>query len=261
MENSEIKITIRSFDSANLFEAQLLTPNEVQIWHGSIAANADDIRHACELLDADEKERAQRFHFDRHRNRYMACRAMLRKLVACQLGITPAAVRFQYTKFGKPFLEAGMGDLQFGDLQFNVSHSEGYGAIALAWGRRVGVDVERVRDAFNAQDLADRFFSQAEKSALRELTEPSIAEAFFRCWTRKEAYIKARGEGLSHPLDGFDVSLDADPENALLHTRPDPAVASLWLLRGFAAQSGYVAAVAVEREPDPGTPSPVALPN
>ncbi len=249
MGTPEIEITIRSFDHpSDLLGAPRIALSEVQVWHGSIELAPTDLRRAEQLLSADEKERAQRFHFDEHRNRYVAGRGILRTLTGAQLGIEPSALSFLYTEFGKPYLSAETVDIESerSHLQFNVSHSEGYAAFALTWNRRVGVDVERVRDDIKCLDLAERFFSRAENQALRDVPQDAIAAAFFRGWTRKEAYIKALGEGLSHPLDQFDVSLESNPKNALLTTRPDAEVAGHWQLRPFAARSGYAGAIAFE---------------
>lgn len=252
MAMPEGRLRITSGSTASLIElsrAALLGQDEVRIWHGSIEFGSDEIRSFSEILCEEERQRAQRFHFDKHRNRYVASRAMLRMLIAGQIGLKPAAVQFQYTKYGKPYLARGVDPpaSPVADLHFNVSHSEGYAAFVLAGGRKVGVDVERIRNDFNVMDLAERFFSASEKEALRRIPEASAAEAFFRCWTRKESYIKAIGEGLSHPLDQFDVSLEPDPENALVGTRPNANVSELWMIQPFATEAGFVGAVAVER--------------
>ncbi|MBA3915977.1 MAG: 4'-phosphopantetheinyl transferase superfamily protein, partial [Acidobacteriales bacterium] len=131
---------------------------------------------------------------------------------------------------------------------FNVSHSGGMILVAVASDRRVGVDIERVRSDFDVVQIAERFFSPAEHAALRKVPLPGKAEAFFRCWTRKEAFIKALGEGLSHPLHQFDVGLDGT-EPIPLSTRPDPQEARRWSLWSLPAAAGYVAAVAVENIP------------
>jgi len=126
---------------------------------------------------------------------------------------------------------------------------------AFARDRGVGVDVEKVRRDFNVEEIAERFFSVAERDALRGIPVHEKHEAFFRCWTRKEAYIKARGEGLSHPLHQFDVSLTPKDAAALLATRPDCIEAARWLLRDLPVTSGYLAALAVEAETTPFMPS------
>src|SRR5208283_3082224 len=134
-------------------------------------------------------------------------------------------------------------------LDFNVSHTAGLALLAFARGRKIGIDVERIRRDFGTAEIAERFFSKAERAALRELPQEQRHEAFFRCWTRKEAFIKALGEGLSHPLDQFDVSLDPHAPAALLATRPDAHEVDRWKLLDIRLLGDFVAALALEVGP------------
>ena len=152
-------------------------------------------------------------------------------------------ISFQYTEYGKPFLGNS-------DLQFNVSHTEGLALLAFVRRRGVGIDVEKVRAQTDVRQLAERFFSVHERSSLRELAGDELHAAFFRCWTRKEAYIKAKGEGLSLPLHQFDVSIEPNPEQALIATRPDSREANRWSIRNVTVASGYAAAIALGSEPE-----------
>jgi len=219
-----------------------LGEDQVHIWQGPLEGVAGtDLAQFNEILSESERERASRFRFEKHRNEFVVCRGRLRLHLANYLKISPKEIEIRYTEYGKPEL-AGM----MAALQFNVSHSGGEATYAFTRGRRVGVDLEKMRDDVNVEELAARFFSAAETENLRELTPEERRDAFFRCWTRKEAYIKAIGEGLSHPLHQFDVSLQPGDLRALLRTRPDPAEASRWVLRDLPAGGGYAAAVAVE---------------
>ena len=132
--------------------------------------------------------------------------------------------------------------MRHSDVRFNVTHSGGIALLAFTRGREIGVDVEQVRHDFDPGAIARRYFSAHEQNQLADLPAEEKVDAFFRCWTRKEAYIKATGDGLSLPLSQFDVSLVPGETNALLATRPDESEAASWLLREVPAGPGYVAA-------------------
>ena len=155
----------------------------------------------------------------------------------------PQQLRFDYTPFGKPHLAT---DLAQRPVQFNVSHSGELLLIAIVAGRAVGIDVEQIRTDLEVEAIAVHFFSSNEQRVLAKLPGALQVGAFFDCWARKEAYIKARGEGLSLPLDQFDVSLMPGEEARLIETRPDPAEAQRWSLASLDVAEGYKAALAVE---------------
>jgi 4'-phosphopantetheinyl transferase len=152
-------------------------------------------------------------------------------------------LRFGYNPYGKPALVGEEGEK---GLRFNVSHSHGLALYAITRGREIGVDLERIRPFPDLIGLAERFFSPKEVAALRTLPAPMQTEAFLTCWTRKEAYIKAKGEGLSLPLSQFEVSLAPGEPSALLRTQWDALEASRWSLHALTPGPGYVAALAVE---------------
>ena len=154
----------------------------------------------------------------------------------------PQYLRFTYGPRGKPALATDMGAVS---LRFNVSHSHGLALYAMTRGRELGVDVERIRPEIVQEQVAERFFSPREVTTLRALPVPLQATAFFACWTRKEAYIKATGEGLALPLDQFDVSLAPGEPAALLRTAWDPQEAPRWTMQDLDPAPGYRAAVAV----------------
>ena len=156
---------------------------------------------------------------------------------------SPADVAFQYGTHGKPALAKESGRA---DVRFNVSHSGDMAVYGIILGREVGVDIEYVRYDFPCREISGRFFSPREVNMLEEVPAPLQREAFFQCWTRKEAYIKARGLGLSLPLNSFDVSLKPSEPPALLESREEGQAASDWDMSSWKPGPGYLAAVIVE---------------
>ncbi len=174
------------------------------------------------LLDADERARAERFHFDRHRLRYIVGRATLRSILGAEIGIAPAEVRLVVTSHGRPLLDPSHGH----ELRFNLAHSEGIAVLGVTTsGAEIGVDVEVIRPGFADDEIAERFFSPPEVTTLRALAPNAQEAAFFRCWTRKEAYLKALGGGLSFPLDDFGVAFAPGDAPALVWSRLDDPTA------------------------------------
>ena len=215
-----------------------LADDEVHVWRASLDA-ADAPRAALEgLLAEDERARAERFIFARDQGRYAVARGRLRVLLGHYLGVEPAAVELAYGARGKPHLAAATG------LEFNVAHSGDLVLYAVTRARAVGVDVEAERPQLADELTARRFFSPSEVAALLALPPAGRHAAFFRIWTRKEAYVKARGDGLSLPLDSFDVAQAPDAPTLLLATRPDAAEAGRWTLAPLAPGPGYAGAVA-----------------
>jgi 4'-phosphopantetheinyl transferase len=171
----------------------ILTEGELHVWRVSLAQSPQVFDRCWATLSSGERQNARRFHFERDTFRYVLARGVLRKIVGHYLGLDdPMEVRFTQNHFGKPGLPENDGD-----LRFNVSHSHDLALYACARGRDVGVDIEQLRDDLATQQIADQFFSAAESRAISLLPMHQRTRAFFRCWTRKEAYIKAVGEGLS----------------------------------------------------------------
>jgi 4'-phosphopantetheinyl transferase len=219
-----------------------LREDEVQLWRVDLEAVGANESRWQKLLSSDESARASRFHFPRDRQSYVASRGVLRTILASYLAMEPSELSFSYSPREKPSLAPAYAERS---LQFNVSHSGGMALFAFALRREIGVDVEQVRRDLEVEAIARRFFSAHEQMQLAGLNVEEKVEAFFRCWTRKEAYIKATGDGLSLPLSQFDVSLQPGSENALLATRPDESEARRWLLREVQAVPGYIAALCV----------------
>lgn len=223
-------------------EAMACPTNEVHVWRASLVSRPD--RHLLwQVLSEEERSRAGRFVFDRDREHFVVARGLLRRLLGRYLDRDPASIEFRYSAFGKPELS---GALAAEGFRFNLSHSGGLALYALAREREIGVDIEQFRDNLDEMEIAERFFSRAEVAALRALPPSAENKGFFTCWTRKEAYIKAKGEGLSTPLDRFDVSLAPGQPARLLMTREAPEERERWSLREIDPGPGYTAAIAVE---------------
>jgi 4'-phosphopantetheinyl transferase len=220
-----------------------LSADEVHVWRAPLEQTDERLERLRGTLAPEECERAARFHFERHRRHFVAARGLLRELLSLYLKLPPARLRFVYTAYGKPHLADGSGG---GWLRFNVSHSGGLALYAFSRGRELGVDIEEVRADFDHGEIAERFFSRQEVAALRGLPAGLRREAFFLCWTRKEAYIKGIGEGLSLPLDSFDVSLTPGAPASLLAVRGDAREGARWDLRDLEPGPGYHAALVAE---------------
>lgn len=214
----------------------------VHLWRLNLEAVGDTVELSRPVLSGDEQKRAARFHHALDRKCFVATRSALRQILAAYLKADPKFLSFTYSEKEKPSL-AGP-EAQSG-LEFNVSHSGSLSLLAFAHGRMIGVDVERTDRAIDTAAIAARFFSETEQKQLASLPTEQRTDAFFRCWTRKEAYIKATGKGLSLPLRQFDVSMAPRDGNALLATRPDPLERTRWSMRDIAVPAGYAAALCV----------------
>lgn len=223
----------------------LLAPDEVHVWRASLSQGKLAVRASLDILSHAERQRADKFYFERDREHFIVGRGVLRKILGRYLEVSPERISFAYNRYGKPALSAEAGDQQ---LRFNVSHSHGLALYAFARGREVGVDIEFAREDFASLEVAGHFFSPQEVATLRALPASELTRAFFNCWTRKEAFIKALGEGLSHPLDGFVVSLRPGEPASLLSVDGQPQEAARWSLTELFPGEGYAAALAVEGE-------------
>ncbi|HXJ85587.1 MAG TPA: 4'-phosphopantetheinyl transferase superfamily protein [Candidatus Binatia bacterium] len=230
------------WDATTVGSVPALGLGTVHLWQRPLHSTAAELAASYELLSNDEKERALRFRIERTHVDYVLTRGTLRLLLAQYLGTSPHEVHFRYGLHAKPLLE---GDNR---LRFNVSHTHGLAMMAFTRDRAIGVDVENVTRSTDVERLAERFFSQAEREALMQLPAQELRAAFFRCWTRKEAYIKAKGDGLSLPLREFDVSITLGDRDALLATRPDPTGAAGWTICDISVGPEFAAAVAVAPE-------------
>lgn len=219
-----------------------LGPAEVHAWRLSLEQPDDVVASWRQQLSADERQRADRFHFEKDRRHFIVARGGLRTLLGRYLEIAPVELRFAYSAYGKPSL-APETDTQ---LKFNLAHSGSLAAYAFTSLGDVGIDLEQIKPEFTGDEIARRFFSASEVASLEHLPAAERASAFFNCWTRKEAFIKAKGMGLSLGLDQFDVTLAPGQEAALLSTRWDESEAGRWCLRTLDLGAGYAGAVALE---------------
>ncbi len=222
---------------------QVIAKGEIHLWLASLEPPAENLRYLWGLLSHDEQLRAERFHFERDRHRFIASRGTLRCILSSYLSLPPEQLGFQYGSGGKPALTE---DYNPSDLRFNLSHSHELALYALLLHQEIGVDIEHIHPVRDVETIARRFFSIREYETLQSLPEHQKLEAFFNCWTRKEAYIKACGDGLAQSLDRFDVSLAPDEPAQLLSIDGSTAEATRWHLRGFTPAPGYIAALAAE---------------
>ncbi len=208
-----------------------------------LAMGPEAVRASAVLLSDAERVRASRFAFDRDARRFIAARARLRQLLAARLGVRPALVELVYGPHGKPALAGAGVD---SDLRFNVSHRDDVAVYAFASGREIGIDVEAIRMIRDADAIAARLFSRREKEAYRALEPRDKPLGFFNCWTRKEAFVKALGDGLSYPLDRLEVSLAPGEPVRILRVDHTPGDDCGWRLVAFPPAAGFVAAVVAE---------------
>jgi 4'-phosphopantetheinyl transferase len=217
--------------------------DDVHVWRVTLEQPDAIVQAALELLSRDERERAAWFRFQEDRRKFIVARGALRSMLSGYALRTPAELRFSYSPRGKPALSDASGEPS---LRFNISHTHELALFAFSRGREVGIDLEYMRENLAAERIAERTFSPLEVASLRQLPVSQRTRGFFDCWTRKEAYIKARGDGLSMPLNQFTVSLAPDEPAALLSSGYDPREVSRWSLKVLSPGSGYVAALAVE---------------
>ena len=220
-----------------------LADDEVHVWRASLQAPQAVVQSFRAYLSQEELLRAGRFYFDRDRNGYIVARGLLRTLLGRYLHMEPAELRFRYNAYGKPELDVSSSPRV---LHFNVSHSHELALLAFTYDRPLGVDIEFMRPNIEFESLAKHSFSSNEISVLRALPQDAIPQGFYNCWTRKEAYIKARGMGLSLDLHLFDVSLRPGEPATLLASREDPHEVSRWVFQVLHPDPDYAGALAVE---------------
>jgi 4'-phosphopantetheinyl transferase len=220
-----------------------LARDEVHVWRAPLSLSAARIHELRQTLSTDELERAESFRFLKDRQRFIAARGILRAILSRYLKVEPGLLRFCYNAYGKPALDSGTG--RSNEISFNMAHSGQLAVYALTLTRQLGIDIEHIRAVPDYERIAEQFFSPQEQSALRAIPAHLKSEAFFNCWTRKEAYVKARGEGLSLPLDQFAVSLTPGEPARLLSIAGAPHELAHWSLRELQPGPGYVGAVAI----------------
>jgi 4'-phosphopantetheinyl transferase len=226
---------------ANLWAANpgqpTLAPGEIHVWRANLDFESASLRALETTLAPAEQSRADRFRFPQDRSAFIATRGILRELLGKYVSRAPAELVFDYGDRGKPSLHASSDQ----SIQFNVSRSHDLALLAFAPGQSVGIDVELVRPDFASTEIAQRYFSPQEIDELKSLPPQSLAEGFFLCWTRKEAYVKARGEGMQIPLNSFRVSLTPGQPARLESTD-----CARWSLHSITPDPRYVGALVVE---------------
>ena len=220
-----------------------LAKNDIHIWYASLNQPFASFEQLALLLSADEQARAMRFYFEKDRIRYASGRGILRSILGCYLNVEPEHVRLSYGEYGKPSLDRCSPETT---LNFNLSHSNDLALYAIARGMSVGIDLEYIREIADMDQVVRKFFAEKEQAAFYNLHPSEQQEAFFKVWTRKEAYLKATGAGLSEPLQYVEVSVSPQDQPGLLSVTSPSTPASHWSLQDIASPLGYVATLAVE---------------
>jgi 4'-phosphopantetheinyl transferase len=217
--------------------------NEVHAWVSPLHISWDERIALAKVLDTEERDRANRFRFPKHRWEFVVARGTLKEVIGRYLGFPADQVHLGSGAKGKPYLLRPETSI---DLRFNLSHSGDYFLIGVAKGRELGIDIERMRPDLADDGMARTSFSEREVTAFRALPPEFQERGFFSCWSRKEAFIKATGEGVSYGLQDFDVSLAPGEEPKLLGCRRDVTATSRWMLRALDPVPGYAAALVAE---------------
>jgi 4'-phosphopantetheinyl transferase len=222
---------------------ELINSNEVHVWRVSLDVTTVEFESLVGFLSVDELARAGRFHFERDQRRFIVARGILRKILGNYLGENPVDIRFEYTSYGKPALAPGAGSNNF---CFNLSHSDTCALYAITHGKKIGIDIERIRDDVAHGQIAQKFFSQGEIRLLEKTNKNKQSELFFKYWTRKEAILKARGEGISFSMERCDVSsISGNVLSPISLQENNNESANLYVQDLFPGNN-YVAAIAVE---------------
>jgi 4'-phosphopantetheinyl transferase len=221
----------------------VLTDRHVDVWRTALDLPQPRIDEYSALLSRDEAARARRFKVPNKRREYIISRGLLRRILGHALRSDPAMLEFRYGEHDKPYLVRPPGNV---NVNFNISHSHEQTLIAVTLDHALGIDIEHVRPDVQFRQLARRFFSAQEARALEACSEAALPRAFYACWTRKEAFVKALGDGISFGLQEFSVSVDPLDETVTLTTHWDPDEAGKWTLINIPAGEDYIAALAIE---------------
>lgn len=227
-------------------EINRLGLGEVHIWRIWLDVAQDEVESLQVSVSKNEMERSKKFHFRKDRERYIVAHSSLRHILSRYLDLPPDQIHFTYNEQGKPELDPAY---DYNAMRFNLSHSDSVGLVAISRGSRLGVDVERIRLQAHIEEIAHRFFSPGEVRQLMSQPESQREEAFFRCWTRKEAYLKALGVGMLLPLDHFEVALEPGVPPKIIHIGGDEGEAERWNLYHIDPMEGYIGALVVEGNP------------
>lgn len=219
-----------------------LDAHEAHVWAASLRVDEERADEFAHTLSPDETARAKRFVFDRDRKRFIAGRGLLREMLGHYLHREPGQIRFQYSPRGKPSLA---GHAENEHFHFNLAHSDDVAVFTFSRTCPVGVDVERMRRMHDAESIAERFFSARETNLLKSLPEAEKQTGFFNLWTRKEAWLKATGEGIAKLLAQVEVSLEPDERAQLISILGDTRAAKKWTLHDLEPATGFKGALAL----------------
>ena len=223
--------------------SQPLRGSDIHIWHAALSGSTDELAEFHSQLAADEKARADRFFFERDRNRYIVGRGTLRTLLASYLDTEASQISFKYGPQRKPELATPSGERA---LQFNLAHSNDWAAYAFGWDRPLGIDLEHIRPVADVDDLVQRFFTARESALIRSLSGDEKWKTFFQIWTCKEALLKAHGSGLTTALDQFEIALDAKANPTVIPVGEDSEGLAVWQLVILDLVPGYTSALALQ---------------
>ena len=233
-----------SFPSFTLLPSKLeLRREEIHVWCAELDQPLSRLEMLAKILCMKERMRADRFHFKQDKKRFIVRHGILRSILGSYLGTDPSQVQLCYAKNGKPALVSTSAK---GNISFNLSHSGGLALYVFTRAREIGVDIEHIRGIPEMDQIAERFFSVRENGVFQALPEGKKKEAFFNCWTRKEAFLKASGAGLSRPLNKFDVSLVPGEPARLLRVCGNSKEASRWSIQELNPSPGFAAAFATK---------------
>jgi 4'-phosphopantetheinyl transferase len=241
-----VKTTASHLVAEEAFLTCLFFTKDVEIIVGELDCTPEALQRLAALLSVAERARAGRFKFEDHRRRYIVARGRLRSLLAERLDTAPESIEIACGSRGKPMLGGRFFEC---GLHFNVSHSENVAVYAFADRREIGIDIEAVREIRDMDSIAARVFSAREHEAYLNLEASKRALGFFNCWTRKEAFVKALGDGLRYPLDSFEVSLAPGQQAKLLRVEDMPGDSCAWTLDDFTFGNNYVGAVVAQKRP------------
>lgn len=221
-------------------QSHSLEPDHVHIWSVSKSNHIDRLQQYWEILNQEERLRAGKFRFSKDQNCFVIARGVLRILLGKYLSIDPVKIQFKRGHNGKPYVDYEI------NIQFNVSHSRNMIVLGFVLEHNIGVDIEYALREVEIIKIANLFFAKEEVTALMALEKDYHTQAFYNCWTRKEAFIKAEGSGLAFPLDQFVVSLDSKEEATLIDTKWDKKEKEKWVLDTLEPEENYIGAVSVK---------------
>ena len=219
-----------------------LSTGHVDIWKCCVKLGDDQIGELSSLLSTEEKARAQRLKIAEKQNQFIIARGRLRQNLGKYLNLDQHAFKFEYAVHGKPYMEERW---QGHEISFNVSHSHNFILIAMSLDHQLGIDIEKIQHGKDHTALARRFFSKREQAELTVLPEEIKTRAFYSCWARKEAFVKAVGDGITYGLDTFDVSVHPDETKPLINIHTNSGEDITWSVFNIPMDEDYMAALAV----------------